>query len=140
MLKDTLREENDERVEINLSPMIDVIFILLIFFIVTTVFVQETGIRVNKPEVTSSDPLEADSILIGITADERIYFSGREIGLPGVRPTIRRALNFQDSSVIIQSDREASHGIFAKVYSEAKAAGASRIHFTTNPESERTLP
>ena len=48
MLKDTLREEADENVEINLSPMIDCIFILLIFFIVTTVFVQETGIDVNK--------------------------------------------------------------------------------------------
>lgn len=141
MLKDILREESDDRVEINLSPMIDIIFILLIFFIVTTIFVQETGIEVNKPEVTSAEPLERESILIGISADERVYYGGTEIGLAGVRPTIRRILLAQTASVIIQADREASHGIFAQVYAEAKAAGAARIHFSTDHQPQReTVP
>ena len=140
MLKDALREESDSRVEINLSPMIDCIFILLIFFIVTTVFVQETGIEVNKPEVTSSEPLEQDSILIGITEDERIFYGGREVGLAGVRPVVKRALLVGDLSVIIQSDRNARHGIFSKVYSEARAAGAERVHFSTNNTRERETP
>jgi len=137
MLKDTLREEADENVEINLSPMIDCIFILLIFFIVTTVFVQETGIDVNKPEAASAVPLERDSILIGISADERVYWGGQEIGVSGVRPTVQRILLVEDTSVIIKADKDASHGIFAKVYGEAKAAGARKIHFSTDSEKER---
>ncbi len=139
MLRDSLREEIEDRVEINLSPMIDCIFILLIFFIVTTAFVQETGIEVNKPEAASSNPLEEDSILIGITADEKIFWGGQEIGLTGVRPTIQRILLLEDSSVIIKADREVSHGVFSKVYGEAKAAGAKRIHFSTESRSSRKL-
>ena len=139
MLRDVMRDEPDESVEINLSPMIDCIFILLIFFIVTTAFVQEIGIEVNKPEAASAVPLEKDSILIGISADEKIYWGGQEIGLSGVRPTVQRILLAEDASVIIKADRDASHGIFSQVYGEAKAAGARRIHFSTETEGERRL-
>lgn len=132
MLKEVIREELEDRVDINLSPMIDCIFILLIFFILTTVFVQETGIEVDKPEAAGSVPLDEDSILIGITADERIFYGGQEIGLSGVRPTVRRIIESQDITVVIQSDKNASHGTFSKVYGEAKAAGAKKIHFSTD--------
>lgn len=132
MLKEILRDEADESVDINLSPMIDCIFILLIFFILTTVFVQETGIEVDKPEAAGSIPLEEDSILIGISADERVFYGGQEIGLSGVRATVHRIIVSEDVSVIIQADQSASHGIFSKVYGEAKAAGAKRIHFSTD--------
>ncbi len=132
MLKEILREEAGESVDINLSPMIDCIFILLIFFILTTVFVQETGIEVDKPAAAGSVPMEEDSILIGISADERIYYGGQEIGLAGVRPTVHRIIISEDVTVIIQADQSASHGVFAKVYGEAKAAGAKRIHFSTD--------
>ncbi len=139
MLKDTLHEEIEENVEINLSPMIDCIFILLIFFIVTTVFVQETGIEVNKPEAASSIPLEKDSILIGISADEKVFWGGQEIGISGVRPTVQRILLLKEVSVIIKADKDASHGIFSKVYGEAKAAGARKIHFSTDSQKKRVL-
>ena len=138
MLKDILHEEIEENVEINLSPMIDCIFILLIFFIVTTVFVQETGIEVNKPEAASSIPLERDSILIAISADERVFWGGHEIGVSGVRPTVQRILIGNEVSVIIKTDKDASHGIFAKVYGEAKAAGAKKIHFSTDSQEDRS--
>ena len=67
--------------EINLSPMIDCIFILLIFFIVTTVFVQEAGIDVDKPEASNSTPLPKNSILIAITETGQIFHGGKEISL-----------------------------------------------------------
>jgi len=137
MLKETLRQESEETVDINLSPMIDVVFILLIFFILTTVFVEETGINVDKPEAASSVPLEQDSILIAISADERVYYGGREIGLSGIRPTVQRILLATDASVIIQADKAASHGVFAKAYGEARAAGATKIHFSTKADLER---
>lgn len=131
MLKETLREESEESVDINLSPMIDVVFILLIFFILTTVFVEETGIDVNKPEAATAMPLEQDSVLIAISADERVFYGGHEIGLNGIRPTVQRILQASDASVIIQADRRISHGIFARAYDEARAGGATNVHFST---------
>jgi len=118
MLKDILQEEAEDKVDINLSPMIDCIFILLIFFILTTVFVQETGIEVDKPETAGAVPLDQNSILIGITADERVFYGGQEIGVSGVRAMVRRILLTEDITVVIQSDKNASHGVFARVFGE----------------------
>lgn len=124
--------EQGDAVDINLSPMIDCIFILLIFFIVTTVFIEETGIEVNKPQAASTQALNKNSILIAISDGDRVYYGGEEIGVSGVRPRIQRILSTEESDVIIQADASASHGVFARVYGEAKAAGAQRIHFATN--------
>lgn len=132
MSRKSRQERFADNVEINLSPMIDCIFILLIFFIVTTVFVDETGIEVNKPQAASTQALDKNSILIAISSDNRVYYGGEEIGVPGVRPRIQRILTTNDSNVIIQADSGSSHGTFARVYGEAKAAGASRIHFATD--------
>ncbi len=117
--------------EINLSPMIDCIFILLIFFIVTTVFVQESGIDVDKPEASNSTPLPKNSILIAISNTGRIFHGGKEISLERVRPIVHRILAIEDVPIIIQADRESMHGTFAKVYGEVKAAGGEDIHFAT---------
>jgi biopolymer transport protein ExbD len=134
MLKETLREEKEESVEINLSPMIDCVFILLIFFILTTVFVEETGIKVEKPDAASAVPLEQESILIAISSDGRVFYGGQEIGLSGIRPVVQRLLVMTDASVIIQADERVSHGVFAKAYGEATAGGAKDIHFATKSE------
>mgnify|MGYP006296499891 FL=1 len=72
-----LEEQMDDNVDINLSPMIDVVFILLIFFIVTTVFVEEAVIDVEKPEAASARAIEEKPILIAIGRDNRVYYGGR---------------------------------------------------------------
>lgn len=123
-------EDRDE-VEINLSPMIDMVFILLIFFIVTTVFVEETGVEVNKPEAAASRPLDKNSILIAVTADNKVIYGGRDIGVAGVAPIVKRITLQQQVPVIIQADANASHGVFSQVYGEAKLAGAQTINFST---------
>jgi biopolymer transport protein ExbD len=140
MLKERLREETDENVDINLSPMIDCVFLLLIFFILTTEFVENSGILVDKPEAATAVPVEQDSIMIAITGDERVFYGGREIGMFGIRPTLQRILQTGEVSVIIQADKRASHGVFAKAYGEARAAGAARVHFSTRPDGETGLP
>ena len=120
-----------EDVEINLSPMIDMVFILLIFFIVTTVFVEETGVEVNKPEAAAAVQLEKNSILIAITKDNKVIYGGRDIGIAGVAPQVKRLVLKEDIPVIIQADEGANHGVFARVYGEAKRAGAKSINFST---------
>ncbi len=129
--RDARKNHPEDNVDINLSPMIDCIFILLIFFIVTTVFVEESGIEVNKPQASATLSLDKNSILIAISDGDKVYYGGEEIGVTGVRPRIQRILATQNSDVIIQADAAASHGVFARVYGEAKAAGAQRIHFAT---------
>ena len=123
--------DDDEEVGIDLSPMIDCVFILLIFFIVTTVFVEETGVEVIKPDANSSESLEKNSILIAVTAENKVVYGGRDIGITGVRNVVRGLVTEEDMPVIIQADREAEHGIFRQVYQEAKLAGAAKISFST---------
>ena len=97
----------EEETEINLSPMIDCIFILLIFFIVTTVFVEETGVEVTKPDAASSLQLEKQSILLAITEDNKVVYGGKEIGVGGVVAQIKPLLvKDPDMPVIVQADRE----------------------------------
>lgn len=114
-----------------MSPLIDMVFILLIFFIVTTVFVKESGVTVNKPKAASASELERQSILIGINAAGRVYYGGREIGVKGVRAVVRRQLERDDMPVIIQADRAVPTGLTVKVYDEAKLGGAQAVHVAT---------
>ncbi|MFP4166648.1 MAG: ExbD/TolR family protein [Opitutales bacterium] len=131
LIRRNLNSDDQERVEINLSPMIDMVFILLIFFIVTTVFVEETGVEVNKPETASAVELEQNSIIIAVTSDNKVVYGGREIGVGGVAPIVKRLTGQDDMPVIIQADEGASHGVFAQVYGEARQAGAETINFST---------
>jgi biopolymer transport protein ExbD len=70
-------------------PLIDCVFILLIFFIVTTTFVEETGVEVDKPQAASAVRLEKTSILIALTAKGEVVYGGREIGISGVQPLVK---------------------------------------------------
>lgn len=123
--------EDDEEVGIDLSPMIDCVFILLIFFIVTTVFVEETGVEVVKPQALSSEKLEKNSILIAVTPEGKVVYGGRDIGITGVRNVVKQLVLEEDMPLIIQADREAEHGVFRDVFREAKLAGAKKISFST---------
>lgn len=118
--------------DINISPLIDMVFILLIFFIVTTVFVEETGVEVTKPQAASQVQLEKNSILIAITANNNVVYGGREIGVNGVRSIVKRLI--QDDPrmpVIIQADENVPTRILVRVIDEAKLAGANSVNIST---------
>lgn len=118
--------------EINISPLIDMVFILLIFFIVTTVFVEETGVEVTKPQAASQIQLEKNSILIAITANNNVVYGGRDIGVNGVRSVVKRLI--QDDPrmpVIIQADENVPTRILVRVIDEAKLAGANSVNIST---------
>jgi biopolymer transport protein ExbD len=130
-MRRTLMNEPDAATEINLSPMIDCIFILLIFFIVTTVFVEEPGVEIIKPDASVDEDLEKNSVIIAITSDNRIVYGGKEIGVSGVGARVRQLLSRNDLPVIIQADARADHGVFSDVWSEVKHAGAKKISLST---------
>jgi biopolymer transport protein ExbD len=127
----SIMTEPESATEIDLSPMIDCIFILLIFFIVTTVFVEEPGVEVVKPNATMDMDLEKNSIIIAVTADNKIVYGGKELGVAGVGARVRQLLNKDELPVIIQADAKSDHGVFSDVWSEVKNAGAKKISVST---------
>lgn len=123
-----LGDEAEEEVHVDLSPMIDCIFILLIFFIVTTVFVEETGVEVNKPDLSASaSALDSNSVLLAVTEEDKVYYGGESIGVQGVIGKIKPLLTeTPDMPVIIQGDKGATHGTVQRVHEQAILAGAQK--------------
>jgi biopolymer transport protein ExbD len=80
--------ESVESVDINISPLLDMMFLLLIFFIVTTAFVEEIGVDIQKPTAASAKSLDAKSILLGVSADDKIYYGDKLLGLNNVRGVV----------------------------------------------------
>ena len=122
----------EEGMDINISPLIDMVFILLIFFIVTTVFVEETGVEVEKPEAASAVQLEKNSILIAVTSKGQVVYGGKEIGMSGVRAVIRRLTNKEDMPVIVQVDEGSNAGLVVRVIDESKLGGAKNISLSAD--------
>lgn len=120
---------------IDISPLIDCVFILLIFFIVTTTFVEEPGVDVTRTRVATAERLEKSSILIAVTAKGNVVYGGRDIGVAGVQALIKRMLQKEDLPVIIQADNESQVGIVDRVVGEAKLAGATRVSLATRAGS-----
>ena len=134
MPRKSILNEAEETTEINLSPMIDCIFILLIFFIVTTEFVEEVGVPIHKPDPSEAPPVidEAlQTIVLKITANDKIFEDGLEIGIQSVASHVRRKLTSEDVPVSIRAHEKASHGIFLQVWDAARTAGAQKISFMT---------
>jgi len=125
------RLEQDYRHGIDLSPLIDVVFILLIFFIVTTVFIREPGVEVQKPEAVTARELESDLILLAITPAGEVMYDGSNIGVAGVRSTVAALLLAQQRPVVIQADRQVTTEVLVRVIDEAKLAGAESVNIAT---------
>jgi len=123
----------EEEAEINMTPMLDVVFIMLIFFIVTTSFVRETGVEVNRPLAESSEKLPQNAILVAITDNNQIWIDKHRIDTRAVRRNIERLLaENPDSTVIIQADESAPTGTLIKVLDQSKLAGAKNIAVSSN--------
>jgi len=116
---------------IDISPLIDCVFILLIFFIVTTTFVEETGVEVDKPQAASAVQLEKTSVLIALTEKDEVVYGGREIGISGVRPLVKRMLQKEDVPVIVEADAKADTGMLVRIIDEAKLGGAQKVSVAT---------
>ena len=123
------KDRNEEEdAAIDMTPMLDIVFIMLIFFIVTTVFVKEAGIEVNKPEASQAFLHKNANIFIAVTEDGTVWLDKREVAVDTVRANLERLLTEQPTDyVFIQADVKAKHGIVVKVMDQVKAAGIDRI-------------
>ena len=122
------RERRKTESEVNLTPMLDVVFIMLIFFIVTASFVKEAGIDISRPSAATAVRKERGNILIAITANDQIWMDRRQVDPRALRANIERmhAENPQ-GSVVIQADREAKTGLLVEVMDAARMAGVTNV-------------
>ncbi len=125
------RLEQDPKQTIDLSPLIDVVFILLIFFIVTTAFVKETGVKVEKPGAMTAQKLDNELILLAITSAGEVVYDHANIGVSGVRSTVSALMLAKERPVVIQSDRRVTTELLVRVMDEAKRGGAKSISIGT---------
>ena len=123
----------DDETEINLSPMIDCIFILLIFFIVTTVFVEEKGLQASKPDSAAISAPEEDKekVVLRITQQNKVLLNGQEISLADVATQVNAKVTDPETPVMIQAHEKSAHGIFVGVWDAAKRGGAVTLSFST---------
>lgn len=120
--------------DINMSPLIDMVFLLLIFFMVTTVFVEETGVDVQKPSAASAEDLEKNSIMIAVTREGQVVYGGRQVGVNGVRGLVSRLRQARDMPVILLADQSAEAGLVVDVIDECKLGGAQQVSIAANRE------
>jgi biopolymer transport protein ExbD len=123
--------EREEPIELNLIPLIDVIMFLLIFFISTTSFIEEPGVETDKPKAVTARQLEKNSIIFAVTPDGKIAYGGKEIGLGGVRPTVKRLCAKEPLQVVIEADDQSMSGLMIRIIDEAKLGGAKDVNLAT---------
>jgi biopolymer transport protein ExbD len=116
---------------IDLAPMLDTVFNLLIFFIITSAFIQESGVDVEKPQAVTAQRLENDFILLAITPTGEVWYDRNNIGVAGVRSTVGALLLAEERPVVIQADRRATTDVLVRVMDEAKLAGAKSLSIAT---------
>ncbi|HVU17776.1 MAG TPA: biopolymer transporter ExbD [Candidatus Didemnitutus sp.] len=121
-----------EVTHIDMVPMVDCVMVLLIFLMISSAFLNDPGVEVQKPEVSGSRTAEQNLLLIAISADNRIFFDGQQIRTDQVAAALKQAAIGRSPTLIIRADRSASHGTFAEVYAEAKRAGITHVQFATS--------
>jgi biopolymer transport protein ExbD len=120
--------EEEEESEVNLTPMLDVVFIMLIFFIVTASFVKEAGIDVNRPNAATAERKEKGNILIAISAEGRIWIDRRQVDARALRANIERMhAENPHGAVIIQADGASKNEQLVQVMDAARLAGVKNV-------------
>lgn len=132
-----IRRRNKERDEstIDITPMLDIVFIMLIFFIVTTSFVKETGVEVNRPNAATAVRDERGNILIAITANDEIWIDKRMIDLRSVRANVERLkAENPEGSVIIQADKASKTGFLVETMDQVRLAGVKNVSIAASQD------
>ena len=132
--REALNDDDGDGAGIDMSPLIDCVFILLIFFIVTTVFVEEAGVEVDKPAAASASQLEKTSLLIALTSKGEVFHGGKNIGIGSVRGLVKRELAEDKIPVIVQADQAAPAGLLVQIIDEAKLGGAQKVSVATKAQ------
>ena len=124
------KQQEDDGAEIDLTPMLDVVFIMLIFFIVVASFIKEAGIEVNRPDDNQqTDPEDSISIVVEVAADNQIWMENRRVDVRAVRANIQRLLaEDPEAPVTVKVEKGAEAGIVVDVADAAREAGVGVVN------------
>ena len=135
MRRSLISQAVEEKDEPNITPMLDVVFILLIFFIVTANFIKEPGLEINRPDSETAEVTENAAILIAIGSAGEIYMDGRRIDVRQVKANVLKLLaDKPQGSVVIQADEAASADAIIQVMDGARDAGVFDISLAAEPD------
>jgi len=131
------RSSNEQTADIDMTPMLDIVFIMLIFFIVTTSFVKESGIDVNRPTAQTATRKEQGNIIVGIKANGDIHIDKRLVDVRAVRANVSRLHAEQPlGSVVIAADKETKVNVLIQVMDQIRLAGIMNASIATETESK----
>ncbi len=126
------KQQQEEELEINMTPMLDIVFIMLIFFIVTATFMKEAGITVEKPEALTGDRQDQASIIVAVTDKDEIWVNKTVVDVKALRPLIEK-LHAENpkGTVVIEADKDARAGLMIAVADAIQAAGVPKVAVST---------
>jgi len=130
----TIRGSGD-KVDVNMSPLIDMVFLLLIFFVVTTSFVKESGIEVERSTAATAEVQERGSIMIGVSSEGEVWMEGKRVDVRSVRGLVERALaEDPEAGVLVVADQGSLTGDVVKVMDQCRLAGAVNVSLAARRE------
>jgi biopolymer transport protein ExbD len=135
-VRSTIRGGSDQ-VDVNMSPLIDMVFLLLIFFVVTTSFVKESGIEVSRSTASTAEVKENASVMIGVSSDGDVFMGGKKVDVRSVRGLVERALaEDPEAGVVVVADKGSETGDVVKVMDQCRLAGAASVSLAAKREGE----
>ena len=126
MRRRRLSADNGETSEVNLTPMLDVVFIMLIFFIVTTSFVKESGVEIERPQSSDATPRPEAQVMVALTAEGAVWVDGAPVDAHRVGEAVAPLVSGQ-GGVVIQADRASTTGLLVEVMDRLREAGVEQI-------------
>ncbi|MCF0216822.1 MAG: biopolymer transporter ExbD [Fibrobacteraceae bacterium] len=121
-------DRKQKNMGIDMGPLMDIVFILLIFFVVTSSFTRETGVDVTKPEAQSASQLEKENILIAITKEGTIHINERQVDMASLQDILKQTLQkTPDREAVVIADKEAETGILVQVIDACNLSGVKKV-------------
>ena len=130
-----LHSQTDAMPDINMSPMVDMIFLLLIFFMVTTVFTKDAGIGINRPQADTAQPLQPESMILTITEDGEIRHAGQPYQIKQIPNLVKEQLPNKNGSITIIADKNAPTGLTVQLIDQCRLGGITDISIAATTET-----
>jgi len=126
--------DQSDDAELDMTPMLDIVFIMLIFFVVTTSFVKESGIDVNRPQASTAERKERGNVMIAISDSGEIWIDKHKVDIRAVRATVERLrAETPGAAVVIQGDQSAQIGLLVKVMDQVRRGGITNVSIAATP-------
>ncbi len=129
-------ELDEEEPEINMTPMLDIVFIMLIFFIVTAVFVKEAGIDVDRPDAQTADQVDRVSIIIAVSNNDEVWINKNEVDVRDITPIVQKLKKENPKGkIVIQADEKSKSGLVVDIMDQLNALGVAGVAISTLEDS-----